>query len=251
MTKKQSLHRQFANFVREYAPTESRVTKRNISRFPGSNIGDIANNRLGVSFGYWVNPLRYMRHMKLILDSLHLQPNSRIVTLGIDGGLFEIFLARHVLGSGGRITAFVTDSRNLKIAQRIAQEQGVSDKVTFGVFNIEKMGKIKGASFDAALSIATIHTVPGHLNVVSEFRRLLKPMGRALITYSVPYMRTKLGTNPNAFLRNVRTHFSILQKGAALTPKSSLTIYGEREKQLRRKRGFGISQRYLKLVPRH
>ena len=137
------------------------------------------------------------------------------------------------------------------MAKMRAQEQGVADRVRFSVFDMKKMRRMAGSYFDAALSITTLHTLPRHFNVVSEFRRLIKPSGRALLTYSVPYMRARLGTTPHAFLGNVRTHFTIVQKGAALTPRSSLTIYGEREKQLRRKRGFGISQKYLKLAPRH
>lgn len=241
---------QFGSFVAKYAPPNSRVNRQNISRFPGSHIGDIANHSLGVSFGYWVHPHRYMRHMKLVLDSLAFQTNSRVITLGIDGGLFEVFLAKHVLGEKGKITAFVTDRHNLEIAQRIAHEEGVSDKVTFQIFDHEKLLQLPKWHFDAAFSIATLHTIPEQSNVISEFKRVLKPSGRALLMYSAPYMQTKHGVTEPAFLRIVRNHFSITRHGFALTPRSSLTIYGERERELRRQRGFGISQKYLRLKPR-
>ncbi len=213
-------------------------------------MGDIVNHELGVSFGYWVHPQRYMRHMKLALDSLRLRPNSRLVTLGIDGGLFEVFLAKHVLGANGRITAFVTDARNLRIAQRIARKEGVSNKINFEVFDAQKMQRLPANSYDAALSIATLHTLPQRLEIVSQFRRALRRNGNALLTYSVPYMQAKLGSSHATFKRVVEAHFDIQGEGFALTPRSALTLYGERERRLRRERGFGISQRYLQLRPK-
>ena len=111
--------------------------------------------------------------------------------------LLDLSAARHLIeiasGSGGpalhvaqatgcRVTGVDVNAAGVATATEMAKGAGQSDRVRFQVASADDQLPFDDGAFDALLCIDSMNHFPDRLAVLKEWRRVLRPGGRALFT---------------------------------------------------------------------
>ena len=111
-----------------------------------------------------------------IAAKLDLKPGARVLDIGCGWGSLALFLAQRF---DARVTGITLSEEQLKVAQRRAQERGLSKQVEF---RLEDYRDTRG-EYDAIVSVGMFEHVgrPQYRNFFQQVHDLLAPDGTALL----------------------------------------------------------------------
>jgi ubiquinone/menaquinone biosynthesis C-methylase UbiE len=134
---------------------------------------------------------------RLCFQWFRLNETSTVLEIACGSGGPALFMART---TGCRITAVDNNTSAIETGSRLAQEQGLDSRVQFQYADASQPLPFEDASFDAVVCIDAINHLPGRLQVLKEWYRVLKPGGRILFTD--PITITGLLTNEEIAVRS-------------------------------------------------
>ena len=103
---------------------------------------------------------------------------GRIIDVGCGFGIMAVEIAKAI--PGVKITGIDLSQPLLEIANSLAKEAGVSDRVVFQKGDVQKI-EFADDSFDIAINTFIIHIVENPLAMLNEIERVVKPEGRIFI----------------------------------------------------------------------
>jgi ubiquinone/menaquinone biosynthesis C-methylase UbiE len=110
---------------------------------------------------------------------LRLGPTSHVLEVGCGAGGPAIFLART---TGARVTGADINAHGIAAGNAMAQDQQLEARVHFEQADGSGALPFADAQFDALLCIDAINHLPDRLNVLQEWRRVVKAEGCILFT---------------------------------------------------------------------
>lgn len=110
---------------------------------------------------------------------LGLDASSHVLDVGCGSGGPVLHVARL---TGARVTGIDINEHGIATAARHAEEAGLADRATFRVADVDASLPFDEATFDAIISIDAMCHMPSRALVLGEWRRVLKPGGRAVFT---------------------------------------------------------------------
>ena len=141
----------------------------------------------------WLTVDEYER----LLPWLQLSAGSHALEVASGSGGPALYLAR---STGCRVTGIDANESGVATATEMAARAGNSDRVRFRVADANASLPFDEDSFDALLCMDSMNHFPARLAVFREWRRVLRPGGRALFTD--PVVVTGPVTNDELALRS-------------------------------------------------
>ena len=123
----------------------------------------------------WLTAAEWLR----FADQAHIREDHRVLEVGSGSGGPAVYLAR---ARGCRVTGVDLNPHGTRNGARLAGERGVGNRVTFVVANAGRPLPFPPASFDAILSNDAMCHLENRLEVLHEWRRVLRPGRRMLFT---------------------------------------------------------------------
>jgi SAM-dependent methyltransferase len=164
------------------------------------NFGDpvldaIRKETFGTDIGQnsWLTVDEYER----LLPWLELSPESHALEVASGSGGPALYLAR---STGCRVTGIDANESGVATATEMAARSGDANRVRFRVADANASLPFDEDSFDALLCMDSMNHFPNRLAVFREWRRVLRPGGRALFTD--PVVVTGPVTNDELALRS-------------------------------------------------
>jgi SAM-dependent methyltransferase len=149
--------------------TYSNFTERVLASVRSETFGeDIGQNS-------WVTADEYDR----FIDWLLLSPASHVLEVASGSGGPALYLARK---SGCRVTGVDVNPSGIATAIQAARRQGSDSRSNFEVADATAPLPFVDHQFDALLCIDSMNHFPNRLETLREWRRVLKPGGRAIFT---------------------------------------------------------------------
>jgi SAM-dependent methyltransferase len=115
----------------------------------------------------------------LFITWLGLSPSSRLLDLACGSGRPSLRIAQK---TGCRVCGIDLNPDGIEQAQASAQELGLGERAEFRAGDATTRLPFADASFDAVMCIDAINHLPDRPRLFEEWRRVLKPGGRLLIT---------------------------------------------------------------------
>ena len=132
---------------------------------------------------YFDNPFRrWLTSPGRLLDVCGPERGNVVADLGAGGGFFLAELSRRV-GPTGRIYAVDIDEAALSMARGIADDLGIAGRVEFVHASAASVPAIPSSSVEYVLSNGVLCCLAQKERAVGEMWRILKPGGRALVTF--------------------------------------------------------------------
>ena len=131
------------------------------------------------------------------LPQLRLREGEHVLEVASGSGGPARYLAR---ATRCRVTGIDANESGVATASALAAEAGDAGRVTFRVANAVERLPFEDGSFDGLLCIDSMNHFPNRLDVLREWRRVLRPGRRALFTD--PVVVTGLVTNDELALRS-------------------------------------------------
>jgi SAM-dependent methyltransferase len=113
------------------------------------------------------------------LAALGLDAASRVLEVASGSGGPALYLAER---SGCRVTGIDVNSSGVRMARALADRAGLGARATFELLDAQGTLRYPDAAFDALLCIDSMNHFPDRLHSLKEWRRVLKPGGRAVFT---------------------------------------------------------------------
>jgi SAM-dependent methyltransferase len=137
----------------------------------------VRKETFGVDFGQnsWTTAEEYER----FLSWLALAPGQHVLEVACGSGGPALYLAQ---ASGCRVTGIDNNANGVATATRLAAESGDAGRVAFEVADAGARLSFDEGTFDALVCIDSMIHFPQRLEVFREWRRVLRPGGRALFT---------------------------------------------------------------------
>jgi len=123
----------------------------------------------------WVTVDEYER----VLPWLNITADSNVLEVASGSGGPALYLAR---ATGCRVTGIDANESGVTTASEMAARSAEAERVRFRVANADSDLPFDAESFDALLCIDSMNHFPNRLAVFREWRRVLRPGGRALFT---------------------------------------------------------------------
>lgn len=139
---------------------------------------------------------------------LQLGPASHLLEVGCGSGGPALFIART---TGAQVTGVDINAPGIAAANAMAQEQQLEARVHFEQADASGILPFADAQFDALLCIDAINHLPGRLQVLREWHRLVKAEGRILFTD--PITVTGLLSNEEIAIRSSIGYFLFAPPG--------------------------------------
>jgi SAM-dependent methyltransferase len=152
----------------------------------------------------WVTVDEYER----FADWLKLSAESHVLEVASGSGGPALYLAQT---TGCRVTGIDANENGVATATEMVAKTGQSEQVTFKVANATAQLPFETNTFDALLCIDSMNHFPNRLEVFKEWRRVLRPGGRALFTD--PVVITGPVTNDELALRSLVGLFLFVPPG--------------------------------------
>lgn len=133
---------------------------------------------------------------------LELKPEAHVLEIACGSGGPALFMART---TGCCITAVDNNENAIATATDLAQKHGLADRVQFQSTDASQLLPFADSTFDALVCIDAINHLAGRLQVLKEWRRVLKSGGRLLFTD--PITVTGLLTNEEIAIRSSIGYF--------------------------------------------
>lgn len=132
---------------------------------------------------YFHNPIRrLLRKPGLLLDSYGPSTGDVVADLGAGGGFFLTELSRRI-GPSGRIYAVDVDAAALDVARGVSGSPGLSIPIEFVHGSAASASRIPSGGVDYVLSHGLLCCLVEKERAFEEMWRILKPGGRALVTF--------------------------------------------------------------------
>ena len=128
---------------------------------------------------------------------LKLTPGKKILEIATGSGGPAIFMAKE---TGCSLTGIDISENGVNNAKRIAEENGLSGRIEFLQADASKALPFADESFDVVLSIDSINHLKDRLQVLKEWKRVLKTGGQIL--YTDPVIVTGALTNEEIAIRS-------------------------------------------------
>jgi len=119
------------------------------------------------------------RRLFEVLDLNNLA-GKKVLDAGCGNGQHAVFLAMY----GARVSGFDLSPVGVKMAEAMAEANGVSDLCEFGIANISEL-PYDDEEFDLIVHNAVLHHMLKYPNVREETFRVLKPGGRVIIVEGI------------------------------------------------------------------
>jgi len=116
-----------------------------------------------------------------LAERLDLRGDEVILDVGTAVGDLPLALA-HLPDFRGRIVGVDWSPRMMVAAGREARRQGIDGQVQFGVVDVRWALPFAGAAFDLVFCLGLLETLPHPEPVLREFKRVLKPGGRLVLS---------------------------------------------------------------------
>ena len=163
--------------------------------FSDKVLGSVRRETFGTDIGQnsWLTVDEYER----FLPMLGLTVDSQVLEVASGSGGPALYLARAI---GCRVTGIDVNENGVATASEMAEKSGAAERVRFIVASADSPLPFDGDFFDALLCIDSMNHFPDRLAVFREWRRVLRPGGRALFTD--PVVITGPVTNDELALRS-------------------------------------------------
>ncbi len=187
MSKKVDLYSSYGHFE---ADVLARVRKKTYGE-------DIGQNS-------WTTTDEYRRWAQM----LGLREVSTVLEVASGSGGPALFLAQQV---GCRVHGVDINAQGVAMANERSRAMGLGSRVTFSEANADEPLPYSDGTFDAVLCIDAANHLPERLQVLQDWRRVLRPQGKALFTD--PVVLTGLISNEELAARSSIGHFVFAPTG--------------------------------------
>jgi SAM-dependent methyltransferase len=145
--------------------------------FATRTLEEVRRETYGEDFGQssWVTALEYRRFFRL----LELQPTDHVLDVGCGSGGPALFLAREI---GCWVTGVDINEAGIGAGLALVREAGMQGKVHFQHSDVREPLPFLDQSFDALVCMDVMCHLPNRRRLFDEWRRVLRPGGRALYT---------------------------------------------------------------------
>ena len=141
-------------------------------------------------------------------DRLGVAPSSHVLEIGSGSGGPAVYLAEM---RGCRVTGVDINPHGIRNAQRLASVRNVADRVSFQAVDAGKPLPFDDGTFDAVVSNDAMCHIPNRLDVLAEWRRVLRTGGRMLFTDAM--IITGLLSHEELATRSSIGRYFVLPKG--------------------------------------
>jgi cyclopropane fatty-acyl-phospholipid synthase-like methyltransferase len=174
--------------------------------FTAPAVEQVRRETYGEDFGQssWVTADEYRRFFQM----LHLSADGHVLDVGCGSGGPALFLAREI---GCRVTGVDVDEAGLRSGEMLARQFGMADKVVFRRADVAEPLPFPDNQFDALVSMDALCHFPQRSGLFAEWRRVLRPGGRLLVTD--PVVVTGLVTKDELARRSSTGHFEFCPPG--------------------------------------
>jgi SAM-dependent methyltransferase len=165
------------------------------AHFEAEVLARIRRRTFGEDFGQnsWTTADEYRRWA----HDLGLDANSVVLEVASGSGGPALFLAQQL---GCRVHGVDINAHGVATANEKARAASLDGRVTFTLTDADQPLPFADATFDAILCIDSANHFPHRLRVLRDWRRVLRPQGRALFTD--PVVVTGLVTNEELATRS-------------------------------------------------
>ena len=143
------------------------------------------------------------------VEWLGLDATRHVLDVGCGSGGPILHVARL---TGARVTGIDINEHGIATAARHAREGGFGDRATFDVVDVDAALPFDEGTFDAIISMDAMCHMPLRAHVLEEWRRVLKPGGRAVFTD--PVVVTGAVSNAEIAVRSSIGRFLFVPPGA-------------------------------------
>lgn len=145
--------------------------------FTDEVLGAIRKDTFGTDIGQnsWLTVDEYER----LLPLLNLSRDSHVLEVASGSGGPSLYVAQTI---GCRVTGIDANENGVATASAMAAKEGAAQRVRFSVADANAALPFGDGTFDALLCIDSMNHFPNRLSVFQEWRRVLRPGGRALFT---------------------------------------------------------------------
>ncbi|MBK7876821.1 MAG: methyltransferase domain-containing protein [Planctomycetes bacterium] len=176
-------------------------------RFADAALARVRAETFGRDIGQnsWITVDEYER----FLAWLELEPDARVLEVACGSGGPARHLAEH---ARCRVIGIDAHSQGIETATRLAQASSGADRVRFEVADVDRALPFEDGAFDAIVCIDAINHFRDRAHVFAEWRRVLRPGGRAVFTD--PVVVTGPVTNAELAQRSSIGFFLFVPPGA-------------------------------------
>jgi SAM-dependent methyltransferase len=158
MSKKVDLYSNYGQFEAE---VNARVRKKTFGEEIGQNSWTTADE-----YRHWAKALGLSR-------------SSTVLEVASGSGGPALFMAQHV---GCNVRGVDINAQGVARANEQTRAMGLGSRVSFSEANADQPLPYADDTFDAILCIDAVHHFPERLQVLKDWRRVLKPHGKVLVT---------------------------------------------------------------------
>jgi cyclopropane fatty-acyl-phospholipid synthase-like methyltransferase len=174
--------------------------------FAAQAVEQVRRETYDVDFGQssWVTADEFRRFFR----TLNLTATDHVLDVGCGSGGPALFLAREI---GCRVTGVDVDEAGLRAGETAARQSGLADIVIFRKADVAQPLPFPDNEFDALVSMDALCHFPNRARLFIEWRRVLRPGGRLLVTD--PVVVTGLVTKDELATRSSTGHFEFCPPG--------------------------------------
>jgi SAM-dependent methyltransferase len=145
--------------------------------FATQALEQVRRETYGEDFGQssWVTGLEYRRFFRL----LELRATDHVLDVGCGSGGPALFLAREI---GCQVTGVDINEAGIRAGLALVREAGMQQKVNLQHADVGEPLPFPDQTFDALVSMDVMCHLPNRRRLFDEWRRVLRPGGRALYT---------------------------------------------------------------------
>ena len=143
-----------------------------------------------------------------IFSLLQLAPGKRVLEIASGSGGPAMFMVKE---TGCLLTGLEFNDHGVSHAKKLAEENGLSDKISFQEGDASKPLPFPDDSFDAVVCIDSINHFNDRGKVLGEFKRVLNHRGKLL--YTDPIVMTGILTNEEIAIRSSLGFFLFVPLG--------------------------------------